>query len=134
MTIRNTALLLVVDAQNSFTNDYTRQVLSPINELINHWRSKSSIVFSRFVNPDRGPWEKLRNWGECKTEPDILLHPELNKGKDLVVDKHTYSAWGDDVVQFTCHGDLTRWCYAVLTLTSVCWLRQSMCSIMVSGL
>ncbi len=100
MNTYDAALLMVVDTQNSFINDHTRHVLRPINELINYWRNqKGSIVFSRFINPEGGPWEKLRSWRECKTEPEILLHSELDKGKDMVVDKHTYSAWGDDVVQ-----------------------------------
>ncbi len=93
-----TSLLLVVDVQNGFINGETERVLAPINELIEHWRKKSQpVVFSRFINPAGGMWEKLRQWKDCRDEPEISLHPDLDKGDNLVIDKKTYSAWGADV-------------------------------------
>lgn len=94
----SSALLLVVDVQNGFVDEDTEHILEPINELLAYWRKNEGvIVCSRFINPEGGLWERLRDWHECKDEPDILLHPALEKGKDLVKDKQTYTAWGADL-------------------------------------
>lgn len=99
------SLLLVVDVQNAFVNEQTQHIIIKINRLLRYWRAeKGTVVFSRFINIDEGPWERLRGWSECKTAPDILLHAALDSGDDMVIDKHTYSAWGDDLIQLcTAH-------------------------------
>ncbi len=100
-------LLLIVDVQNGFVNNQTEHVINPINLLIKQWESfNASIVFSRFINPENGPWERFRDWHECKSEPDILLHPKLNNGNNLIIEKFTSSAWGDDLVQLCANQKL----------------------------
>lgn len=93
-------LLLVVDVQNGFVNDSTRHVLEPINALIRQWRENDkTIVFSRFINPENGLWERLRDWHECKTGPATLLHQDLLTDGAAVRDKQTYTAWGPDLAE-----------------------------------
>ncbi len=92
------SLLLVVDVQNGFVNDNSKHVLKPINKLIEHWRSNNgTIVFSRFINPENGPWERLMGWHDCKAGSDTLLHPSLKRGDDFIISKHAYSSWQPEV-------------------------------------
>lgn len=94
------SLLLVVDVQNCFINDATKHVIEPINQLIRHWHVHNGlIIFSRFINPKGGPWERFRNWQGARTEPEILLHPDLISQGGQIIDKHSYSAWGNELAK-----------------------------------
>lgn len=109
MVIKNT-LLLVVDVQNGFVTDGTRHVLPPINKLIRHWHDNNgAVAFSRFINPENSLYEKLRGWCACRSEPEVALHPDLERNEDdIVFEKPTYSAWGSDVDKFCKSRDIDK--------------------------
>lgn len=95
------SLLLVVDVQNGFVNDDTKHILEPINTLIRRWRHEQApIVFSRFINPESGPWERLMGWDGCRSDPEIRLHPNLEVDGGPIIDKHVYSSWTNEVADY----------------------------------
>ena len=45
------SMLLVVDVQNGFVNEHTRQIIEPVNRLIAGFRERGEqVAFTRFVN------------------------------------------------------------------------------------
>lgn len=92
------SLLLVVDVQQGFMNQYTTPVLDPINKLVKHWEGKGwPVVCSRFVNLPGSNWRRLRNWHELTSEPETLLAKNIDINTPYIFKKSTYSAWSHEV-------------------------------------
>jgi nicotinamidase-related amidase len=98
-------LLLVVDVQNGFINQYSGHVVKPIAELAGKWQheGRGPVIYSRFINLDNSPWEKLMGWRNLRQEPDTALHPDLPTENTEIFKKGTYSAWSREVQQI-CDG------------------------------
>jgi nicotinamidase-related amidase len=73
-----TSLLLVVDVQNGFVTPDTEHVVEPIAKLVKQWqKQKGQAVYSRFINLDNSPWERLLNWQKTdyiQFSADIMSH------------------------------------------------------------
>jgi nicotinamidase-related amidase len=98
-------LLLIVDVQNGFINRHTEHIVQPIKQLVEKWQDQKSgpVIYSRFINLDNSPWEKLKDWHELKHEPDTTLYPDLPTDNSEIFKKGTYSAWSKEVQQI-CDG------------------------------
>lgn len=98
-------LLLVVDVQNGFINHDSNHVIEPMVRFINRWQERSTgpIIYSRFINLDNSPWEKLMGWKRLKTEPDTAIDSNLPIEGVEIFKKGTYSAWSKEVQQI-CDG------------------------------
>jgi nicotinamidase-related amidase len=102
-------LLLVVDMQNGFINAQTEHIVEPVKVLVQKWQSqmRGPVIYSRFINLDNSPWEKLMGWHRLKKEPDPALHPALPTNEAEIFKKGTYSAWSKEVQQI-CDGSGIR--------------------------
>jgi nicotinamidase-related amidase len=103
-------LLLVVDVQNGFINRHSEHVVEPIARLVKDWQAtqRGPVIYSRFINLDNSPWEKLMSWDKLKREPGTALHPGLPTEGTDIFKKGTYSAWSKEVQQICDGGDIRR--------------------------
>jgi nicotinamidase-related amidase len=69
-------VLLIVDVQLGFLNEYTSYIPKRILKLITQ-NDFSPILFTRFVNSEDGPYPRFLGWDACRHEPETLLAPEL---------------------------------------------------------
>ena len=54
-------LLLVIDVQKNFINEYTNPILPKIEELVNSGQFKN-VAFTRFINDMNSIWYKELNY------------------------------------------------------------------------
>ena len=69
-------LLLVVDVQQGFINDFTRHIPATIARLIERERY-DRILFTRFINRPDGPYPRMLGWSACEAPPETDIAPEL---------------------------------------------------------
>ncbi len=69
--------LLVVDVQEGFINEFTRHIPQRVATLIEQ-DSFDPILFTRFVNTEGGPYQRLIGWKACADEPEINLAQEVD--------------------------------------------------------
>lgn len=62
-------LLLVIDLQENFINNNTKNVQNSIKKLINS-NIANHIVFTKFVNDDSSNFYKILNYKGCMNEKD----------------------------------------------------------------
>ncbi|GAB1819318.1 cysteine hydrolase family protein [Herbidospora sp. RD11066] len=94
-----TSVLVVIDAQNGFISEHSSPAIPVIASLVERWQaSGGSVVFTRYLNYDGSPYERLIRWSKVKTSPEIDIVPELlpMAGKaTAVVDKTIYSFFSE---------------------------------------
>lgn len=87
--------LIVVDMQNGFFNGYSQPVLEPVVSLVARWREAGgAVVFTRYHNYPGSPFERLINWSQLQTSPQIDLNEALSNEADealAIIDKKIYS-------------------------------------------
>ena len=90
-------LLLVIDLQNDFINENTRDIVERINELINS-NKYEHIVFTKFINDEDSIYYKKLNSRFFLTEEgrDIPLNTKDYK----VINKYVYSALNDELKEY----------------------------------
>jgi nicotinamidase-related amidase len=95
----NSAVLVVVDVQNGFIRDASAPVVPTIVDLVDRWQeARGDVVFTRYVNYPGSPFERLINWSECMTSPQIDIVDELQPYADnatAVIDKRGYGLFAD---------------------------------------
>ena len=70
--------LFVIDTQNYFINDVTKNLPGKIARYIKHHRQEFAvIVFTNFVNPPASSAYRFLGWKKSRTSPDIDIVPEL---------------------------------------------------------
>ncbi len=69
-------ILLVVDVQNGFVNEFTDAIPGRIRTLIERGRF-DSVLFTRFLNTPESPYRRLLDWHGCAEPPDTDIAPEL---------------------------------------------------------
>ena len=64
--------------------------------------NSSTILFTRFVNREGGPYRQFLDWHECAGEPDTLLAPELERfaAPDRVFAKPGYAGISDELATY----------------------------------
>jgi nicotinamidase-related amidase len=84
--------LLIIDVQNGFINDQTRDIPS---EIAHHIKASSYdlIVFTKFINTQGSNFEKLLGWKKCYGPPESDLAKPLVPFAKHIIEKHTYSAF-----------------------------------------
>ena len=83
------SLLLVIDLQQYFINENTKEIPSKIEDIVNSGKYKN-IAFTRFVNFKNSIYTKKLNWKGCinKNETQIVIDTKNNK----IFNKSIYSA------------------------------------------
>lgn len=68
--------LVVIDVQNYFVNDKTKDLPAKIARFI-EINKFDFVLFTQFVNRNNSNFVKLLNWKRCFSSPDIDIHPSL---------------------------------------------------------
>ena len=91
---KNKNALIVIDVQNYFVNEHTKNIPSRIASFIQK-NKFDFIVFTKFVNHKNSNFFKLLNWKKCLRSPDTDIHPILEKfvNKSNVFEKAYYSVF-----------------------------------------
>ena len=90
-------LLLVIDVQNDFINDNTRNVKNKIEKLVES-NKYDNIVFTKFINDKDNILYKRINYKGCLSEngQEIAINTNGNK----IIAKKTYSALTDELEEY----------------------------------
>ena len=79
-------LLLVIDLQENFINENTKNVPNSIKELIDS-NIANHIVFTKFINYDSSNFYKILNYKDCMNEKDRKI---VIKTKDYKIIKKEF--------------------------------------------
>jgi len=98
-------LLLVIDVQNDFINDHTKDYVSKIEKLINS-NKYDEIVFTKFINNENSKWYKELNYKGCidKQGQDIVIDTQEYK----IVEKTIYSALNNELIKYIKENDIEQ--------------------------
>ncbi|WP_309237501.1 isochorismatase family cysteine hydrolase [Actinomadura sp. BRA 177] len=93
-------MLVVVDVQNGFVREESRHVVPVIADLVERWQAAGGdVIFTRYLNYEGSPFERLIKWKELRTSPQIDIVPELESlaaKATAIIDKTVYSLFGDE--------------------------------------
>lgn len=90
-------LLLVIDVQNDFINDNTREYVSKIQKLIDSNEYKN-IAFTKFMNSKENILYKRLNYKGCMEEEGQRISLETKENK--VFEKTGYSALNKELKEY----------------------------------
>lgn len=98
-SIRDRSVLVVVDVQNGFIREPSAPVVPVIADLVDRWqRAGGDTVFTRYLNYEGSPFERLIGWSELMTSPQIDIVDELQPFAEkatAVIDKVGYGLFAD---------------------------------------
>ena len=89
-------LLLVIDCQNAFINEYTKKYVDKIKLLLDK-KEYSNIVFTIFKNSETSPFYNLLGYKGCITDNDCKLMIDY---KATVIEKENYSAVNQELLEY----------------------------------
>ncbi|MEU7151234.1 isochorismatase family cysteine hydrolase [Streptomyces sp. NPDC039022] len=73
-----TTALIVIDVQNGFVNQHSRDVVPAIVRLVKRWQeARAPVVFARFRNEPGSPYERITGWTRLRTAEEQALVDEL---------------------------------------------------------
>ena len=95
------SMLLVVDVQNGFVNEHTRQIIEPVDRLIGAFRERGeTVAFTRFVNTPGSGYQRWIGWTRFMGGPENALHDAVDAGAGPVFVKHGYTAFTSEFERF----------------------------------
>ena len=86
--------LLVIDVQNDFINEHTKNILTKIKELVDS-NKYDLTAFTRFINDENSIWYKKLNYKGCMTKEGQAI--AINTKNNKVFDKNIYTAVNDEL-------------------------------------
>lgn len=89
------SVLVVVDVQNGFVTEHSQHVVPAIANLAEQWYLDGrDVAFTRYLNYDDSPFERIMGWSKLKHSPEIdfveEMQPLLGRAAGCV-DKQIYS-------------------------------------------
>uniref|UniRef100_UPI0036722620 isochorismatase family cysteine hydrolase n=1 Tax=Bacillus tropicus TaxID=2026188 RepID=UPI0036722620 len=112
MDPRSTALL-VIDVQQGFVNQHSRDVVPTVVRLVEGWQAAGApVVFTRFHNAPGSPYETISGWKRLRTAEEQAFVKDLAPFIDdsaLVVNKSQASVFtpeGSQLIQDAGWSDL----------------------------
>lgn len=88
-------VLVVVDVQNGFITEHSKNVVAVIVELVRRWReADGDVVFSRYLNYIDSPFERLIGWTKMTDGPETEFVAQLAPfvgPYTPVIDKYIYT-------------------------------------------
>ena len=90
-------LLLVIDVQNDFINEHTKNILTKIKELVDS-NKYDLTAFTRFINDENSIWYKKLNYKGCMTKEGQAI--AINTKNNKVFDKNIYTAVNDELKKY----------------------------------
>ena len=96
-------LLLVIDVQNDFINNNTKDVKDRISELVNS-KEYNYIVFTKFINNENSIWYKRLDYKGCllSNGQEIAINTNYHK----IINKNTYTALNDELKQLAAKNNI----------------------------
>lgn len=92
--------LIVVDVQNGFVTEHSAPAVPAIARLLQAWKSTGEdLVFTRYLNFNDSPFERIMGWSKLKESPEIDIVDELQgaiEAATAVVDKRIYTLFTDE--------------------------------------
>lgn len=82
--------LMIIDVQNGFVSNNTKDVLPNIRKLMEKFDNKL-IIASQFFNIPGGPFDTIMDWHRLVAEPETDLIPFVAEKASLVIQKNIYS-------------------------------------------
>ena len=98
-------LLLVVDVQNDFINEHTKDTLIKIKELVNS-NKYDLTAFTRFINNENSIWYKKLNYKGCMTKDGQSIAIDIKDNN--VFDKKIYTAVNDELKDYIRENDISQ--------------------------
>ena len=98
-------LLLVVDVQNDFINEHTKDTLIKIKELVN-LNKYDLTAFTRFINDENSIWYKKLNYKGCITKEGQSIAIDTKNNK--VFDKTVYTAVNDALKNYIRENNISE--------------------------
>ncbi|MEU5907751.1 isochorismatase family cysteine hydrolase [Micromonospora sp. NPDC047467] len=99
------AALIVIDMQNGFINDQSRDVIPKVVELVENWEASGRpVVFTRYHNYPGSPFERLIHWSSVQHPPETEIVPELAQHASrarAVINKNIYSYFSSAGIALT---------------------------------
>ena len=96
-------LLLVIDVQNDFINEHTKNILTKIKELVDS-NKYDLTAFTRFINDENSIWYKKLNYKGCMTKEGQAI--AINTKNNKVFDKNIYTAVNDELKKYIVSGEI----------------------------
>lgn len=90
-------LLLVIDLQKAFINEYTKNLPNKIKDIIDT-RQYDNVVFTRFINKKGSVYVKKLAWKKCINDEDKKI--VIDVGRRKVIDKFTYTAINKELIEY----------------------------------
>ncbi len=87
-------LLLIIDLQENFINEHTKNVPNNIKKLINN-KVANNIVFTKFINDENSNFYKVLNYKGCMNEKDRSIVVDTKGYK--IIEKRIYSALNEEL-------------------------------------
>lgn len=100
------SVLIVVDVQNGFVRSRSRHVVPAIVRLVQEWqKAGGDTVFTRFLNYENSPYERIIGWKRMREVPETDLIPELAPytAGSTILDKTIYTLFTEDGAALVKH-------------------------------
>ena len=116
------ALLLIIDLQKNFINEFTAEIPYKIQKLINSNKFKH-IVFTKFINDENSNFYKVLNYKGCMTEHDRNIVIDTKDYK--IIKKRTYSALNQELKKYISNNNIAT-IYLCGIDTDACVLKTAL--------
>jgi len=125
----NSAVLVVVDMQRGFVHPNSEYVVPRVVGLVERWtEAGGALIFTRFLNWEKSPFERFFNWSALMTSPQTDLVPELESyaagPNATIVDKPFYTLFTAEGEHAVSEGGWTDLVICGLT-TESCVLKTA---------
>lgn len=118
--------LIIVDVQKGFINNFTHHIPKRLVQLL-ETQEFEPVLFTRFVNDQKGPYSQFLQWDGCDREPDIELADELQPvaQPDLVFSKTGICGLPDELTNYLHKRSIKQIAIAGID-TDMCVLKIAM--------
>lgn len=96
-------LLLVIDCQKAFINNYTKEYADKIKALLNK-KEYSNIVFTKFKNNEQSPFYNILGYKQCLNDEDCKLIIEYHNA--TIIEKDTYSVVNSKLLEYISQNNI----------------------------
>lgn len=90
-------MLLVIDVQKDFINEYTVKIVDKIKELVDS-RKYDIVAFTKFINNEDSIWYNKLNYKGCMTEEQQEI--VINTDEYKIFEKNVYTAVNNEFKKY----------------------------------
>ena len=115
-------LLLIIDLQENFINNNTKNVPNSIKKLIDS-NIANHIVFTKFINDDSSNFYKVLNYKGCMSEKDRNIVIDTKDYK--IIEKRVYTAYNNELKLYINTNNI-KTIYLCVIDTDACVLKTAL--------